>query len=155
MQTIKDLANEFKPQYDTKLSSLDDKNQFLFTMKVFREKIAAEPFLFKSGHGYPARNGQCMLKSITLENISEIPTSATHIVWFQLDNGIYTEQFDKDDGDLMTVKDFVNSVADGMFIDYDGYGNPVRNNRLANIDIFPSQVHEIPDTATHILWYNR
>lgn len=67
----------------------------------------------------------------------------------------YTEQIPKY-GDLMTVKEFKANVKSGGFIDYDGSGQPVKNNlRDTTIDIYPSELYNIPKDATHILWFNR
>lgn len=67
----------------------------------------------------------------------------------------YSEPLD-DIGDLMTVKDWLSCVADGGFIDYDGFGHPVRDGLMdGTIDIWPSQADMVPQDATHIMWYNR
>lgn len=65
-------------------------------------------------------------------------------------------------GDLMTVKEFKAACADGLFIDYDGMGDMVKDGKIvvAHIDaaypwIQPSTADTIPDEITHILWYNR
>lgn len=43
-----------------------------------------------------------------------------------------------------------------MFIDYDGFGHPVKDRKCdPDIYIKPSKRHEIPEDATHIVWYNR
>ena len=63
--------------------------------------------------------------------------------------------------DVYTVADFREHVRDAHFIDYDGYGHPVKLGKCdPNIDIMPSRVRRfpveaIPDDATHIVWYNR
>lgn len=58
--------------------------------------------------------------------------------------------------DVYTVEEFRKRVADQWLIDYDGFGYPVRN-RLADqtMCVKPSRVAEIPECATHIVWYNR
>ncbi len=55
----------------------------------------------------------------------------------------------------MTVAAFKERVADGAFIDYDGFGSPLKDGRMADVLFYPSQVEELPPDATHILWYNR
>lgn len=68
----------------------------------------------------------------------------------------YTETVEDDLGDLMTVGKFRKCVECGGFIDYDGFGHPVRNNKAdPSIWIKPSRIHEIPASATHIVWYNK
>jgi hypothetical protein len=57
--------------------------------------------------------------------------------------------------DVMTVEDFRQSVRSGAFIDYDGFGHPVRDGLEARISVRPSTVASIPKDATHIAWYNR
>ena len=59
-------------------------------------------------------------------------------------------------GDVMTVADWVESCVDGFFIDYDGYGAPMKGKLVAkNCIVWPSIRHLIPKDATHIEWYNR
>ena len=67
----------------------------------------------------------------------------------------YGRTLDTED-DVYTVEEFLNCVTDGAFIDYDGFGFPVKD-KLADesIKIKPSRVHEIPKGATHIVWYNK
>lgn len=67
----------------------------------------------------------------------------------------YTAKIGADE-DVYTVQDFRDAVKSGAFIDYDGYGYPVRNG-LANdkMIIKPSQVTGIPEDATHVVWFNR
>lgn len=55
----------------------------------------------------------------------------------------------------MTVKEFVASVEVNAFIDYDGFGYPVKNNKHNGQVILPSRVDEIPKDTTHIVWFNR
>lgn len=58
--------------------------------------------------------------------------------------------------DVYTVEEFQQHVVTNGFIDYDGFGHPVKN-RLADPDIIikPSRTQDIPKDATHIVWYNR
>ena len=60
-----------------------------------------------------------------------------------------------DYGDLMTVEDFKEEVRSGGFVDYDGFGHPVKNGLSAPDYILPSTSAEIPRDATHIVWYNK
>ena len=61
-----------------------------------------------------------------------------------------------DEDDVYTVEDFKDLVKCHAFIDYDGFGHPVLAS-MADPDIFikPSRLKEIPEDATHIVWYNR
>jgi hypothetical protein len=67
----------------------------------------------------------------------------------------YGKTLNKED-DVYTVEEFLNCVKTGLFIDYDGFGYPVKD-KLADksIMIKPSKVFQIPDDATHIVWFNR
>lgn len=58
--------------------------------------------------------------------------------------------------DVYTVEEFRECVMSGAFIDYDGFGYPVRD-CLADKDITikPSEIERIPTDATHIVWLNR
>jgi hypothetical protein len=58
-------------------------------------------------------------------------------------------------GHLMTVEEFRECVKIGGFIDYDGFGHPVKDEKMSSIVVYPSKVVEIPADATHIMWYNR
>jgi len=62
-----------------------------------------------------------------------------------------------DCGDIMSLKDFIQNVKDGGFIDYDGFGNYVRDNMKSDIDIYPSDIRfgSIRDDFDTIVWFNR
>lgn len=58
--------------------------------------------------------------------------------------------------DVYTIKEFKELCKTGMFIDYDGYGHPVKNNMAdPSIYIKPSKLNEIPSDASHIVWFNK
>ena len=62
-----------------------------------------------------------------------------------------------DEDDVYTVEEFLSHCEQRSFIDYDGFGHPVKDG-LADEDIwvYPSRAREtIPDDATHIVWFNR
>jgi hypothetical protein len=60
------------------------------------------------------------------------------------------------DEHVMPVDEFREDVKFHSLIDYDGYGNPVRNGFIdKSILIHPSRLTKIPRDATHIAWYNR
>lgn len=60
-------------------------------------------------------------------------------------------------GDLMTLKEFVSNCKGGGFIDYDGHGKYVRNNKMSNITIYPSDIkaNKYRTDFTHVIWFNR
>lgn len=61
-----------------------------------------------------------------------------------------------DYGDLMPVNEWLDCCEMGGFIDYDGFGYPVRDMReCPDLCLFPSMRHLVPKDATHIIWFNR
>jgi hypothetical protein len=61
-----------------------------------------------------------------------------------------------DGSDVYTVEEFRGACRSGGFMDYDGFGYPVKDNMInITISVNPSQVHLIPEDATHIVWYNK
>jgi hypothetical protein len=67
----------------------------------------------------------------------------------------YVEKLEKGD-DVFTVQEFKGYCADGSFIDYDGFGHPVKNGKAdPSISVKPSLCAAIPSDATHVVWYNR
>ena len=60
-------------------------------------------------------------------------------------------------GDLMTLQHFIECVECGGFINSDGYGTYVKNGRLTNISILPSDIRygTIRREFTEIVWYNK
>jgi hypothetical protein len=63
----------------------------------------------------------------------------------------------KGEDDVYTTVEFLEHCNDGGFIDYDGFGYPVKD-KLADTSVFikPSSAKDtIPKDATHIVWYNR
>jgi hypothetical protein len=57
--------------------------------------------------------------------------------------------------DVYTVEEFLTHVKNGQFIDSDGFGHPVKE-KLADPQWFirPSELN-IPEDATHVVWYNK
>ena len=62
-----------------------------------------------------------------------------------------------DYGKVMTLKDWVECVEEGGFIDYDGHGYYVRDKKKSNIMLHPSDVRydSIRDDFDTIIWFNR
>ena len=60
-------------------------------------------------------------------------------------------------GDVMTLKDFIDEVKSGGFINYDGFGRYVKDNKETNIEIYPSDVknNAIRTEFTEIIWFNK
>jgi hypothetical protein len=73
----------------------------------------------------------------------------------------YTKQLNdsdscRDSGAIFTVSAFCQICRDGSFLDYDGFGHPVKDKMInIAINVYPSLVHLIPEDATHIVWYNK
>lgn len=63
----------------------------------------------------------------------------------------------ENEDDVYTIAEFLHRCKHNMFIDYDGYGYPVKDNKAdESICIRPSQLgKDIPSDATHIIWFNR
>lgn len=62
-----------------------------------------------------------------------------------------------DYGSVMSLKEFLDYVDEGMFIDYDGSGNYVKDGKMSDIDIYPSDVNRgvIRKDFDTIIWFNR
>lgn len=61
-----------------------------------------------------------------------------------------------DEDDVYTVEEFRSKCQSGAFVDYDGFGHPVRDSKCdPNVYVFPSEVDEIPADATHVVWFNK
>ena len=61
-----------------------------------------------------------------------------------------------DEDDVYTVEEFKHRCEQRAFVDYDGFGHPVKDGKAdESIYIYPSKVSEIPSDATHIVWFNR
>lgn len=59
-------------------------------------------------------------------------------------------------GDLMAVEKYKYFCRRGMFIDYDGFGRPVRDGKMCKAYVIPSRCPgDIPEDATEIIWFNR
>jgi hypothetical protein len=60
-------------------------------------------------------------------------------------------------GSRMKLSDFIENVKSGGFIDYDGTGNYVKDNKMVNITIYPSDVEKnsIRKDFNEIVWFNR
>lgn len=60
-------------------------------------------------------------------------------------------------GDLMTMEEFLDSVACGALIDYDGHGNYATETEMSDIVVVPSDVRlgRINMTFSHVVWFNR
>jgi hypothetical protein len=59
-------------------------------------------------------------------------------------------------GDIMTRQEYVECVEEGLFIDYDGSGHPMRDGLMDKLTIvIPSKLSELPDDCTHVIWFNK
>ena len=60
-------------------------------------------------------------------------------------------------GTVMSLKDFIDNVNDGGFIDYDGHGRYVKDKKMTDIMIYPSDVKSgyIRKNFDTIIWFNR
>jgi hypothetical protein len=56
----------------------------------------------------------------------------------------------------MKMEEWISDVKAGGYIDDDGWGNLATSTKVSNRSFSPSDVgNEIPEWATHIVWYNR
>ncbi len=62
-----------------------------------------------------------------------------------------------DIGDLMTLVEFIECVESGGFIDYDGFGEYVKGDKMTGITILPSDVEckKIRTDCDKVMWYNK
>lgn len=60
-------------------------------------------------------------------------------------------------GDRMTIKSFIQRVKNGVFINYDGFGKYVRDDKMSDIIIRPSDVlsKQIREDFDEIIWFNQ
>ena len=59
-------------------------------------------------------------------------------------------------GDIMTIESFFNSCKHNYFIDYDGYGELLNEDKSkSGIFISPSEYRNIPEGYKHIAWHNK
>lgn len=60
-------------------------------------------------------------------------------------------------GDVMSLEQFIGYVESGGFIDYDGFGRYVKDDKESDINIYPSDVKNgsIRKDFDTIIWYNR
>jgi hypothetical protein len=62
-----------------------------------------------------------------------------------------------DFGDVMSLDHFIECVKCGGFINYDGFGNYVRDDKESNIEIYPSDIKHgaVRKDFDTIIWFNR
>ena len=61
-------------------------------------------------------------------------------------------------GEHMTLQEYIDCVACGGFIDYDGFGELATETQISNIKTYPSDLDDEvqwPEWCTHIMWYNK
>lgn len=63
----------------------------------------------------------------------------------------------KEGDDVMSLNDFIECCNSGGFIDYDGSGDYVKDGKIYNISIYPSDVENnaIRKDFDTIVWFNR
>lgn len=61
-----------------------------------------------------------------------------------------------DEDDVYTVEEFAAHCRNHSFVDYDGFGHPVRDGLCdPRVTVSPSRIADIPADATHVVWYNK
>lgn len=72
---------------------------------------------------------------------------------------IMVPEFDNlsDYGSVMTLESFIENCNAGGFIDYDGFGKYIKDDKESNILIYPSDVQydTIRSDFDTIIWFNR
>jgi hypothetical protein len=60
-------------------------------------------------------------------------------------------------GHTMSIDEFIECCKSGGFIDYDGYGKYVKNNKMSDITIYPSDIKadKYRKDFNQIIWFNR
>lgn len=74
-------------------------------------------------------------------------------------------------GDIMPIKDWIDTCKSGGFIDSDGHGNLANETMMSNIQVLPSYIKKekiklmsigygkaepmISNNYTHVVWFNR
>jgi hypothetical protein len=61
-------------------------------------------------------------------------------------------------GAHMTLREYIDCVTCGGFIDDDGFGELATETQVSEIEIYPSHLNEDvqwPEWCTHIVWYNK
>jgi hypothetical protein len=62
-------------------------------------------------------------------------------------------------GDLIEIEEFLNDIESGGFIDYDGCGHFATSDKMSNVEIWIKALflgkQDIPNWATHIMWFNK
>jgi len=93
-------------------------------------------------------------------NVVEIPTVESNVNQPSqdlLDELGMTDEISKY-ADVFPIEDFVQDCKDGLFINGDGFGNPVMGNKMnGDVDIYPSMIRrgDYDKRYTHIAWYNK
>lgn len=58
--------------------------------------------------------------------------------------------------EFMFREEFIGACSVFAYVDDDGYGYPCMNGLMARTCIIqPSEVHTLPESTTHIMWFNR
>ena len=62
-----------------------------------------------------------------------------------------------DDGEHMTLEDFIKYVESGCFVNDDGYGDYATSIEISNLLAIPSRIKDgkINRSFTHVVWFNR
>lgn len=66
---------------------------------------------------------------------------------------MFTEEI-PDYGDLFTLQDWLDCCNDRSFIDYDGFGCASDGKLMTSKCYYPSERNNLPESTTHIIWFN-
>lgn len=128
-------------QIQTRINQIDSEIQNLY--KKLQEKDRAWDFS-KSFDEY-----ECM-RQPEASMVDKLSTEKRMIMPFELKDI-------PDYGDVMTLTDFIANVKCGGFIDYDGSGNYIKDGKMTNISIYPSDIKKnaVRREFDTIIWFNR
>lgn len=62
-----------------------------------------------------------------------------------------------DFGDVMPLSEFISACKDGLFINYDGFGRYVKDDKETDIEIYPSDIkhNSVRKDFDTMIWFNR
>ena len=69
-----------------------------------------------------------------------------------------SDAYDKlipDYADVFTVAEYRDACESHGFIDYDGIGHPIKDGKMSNMVLHPSQIAQLPPDCDHVAWFNK
>lgn len=131
MARIDEISQEIK--------NLQDK------LKIVEDEFFKDTNLEKSFEQYEKRKEPFISKLLHLDR--ELRLIMIPVFDDEIENG----------DDVMSIEEFIGSVNEGFFIDYDGFGCYTKDKKISNIKVYPSDVshNSLRKDFDTIVWYNR